>query len=55
MVRAVQFHRRQANDPLDTRVNHQRFDAAGRLAASRDPYLFALAETEQHVPEFQRM
>ena len=51
VVRAVQFHRRQANDPLDTRVNHQRFDAAGRLVASRDPCLFALAETEQQVPE----
>ena len=51
VVRAVQFHRRQANDPLDTRVNHQRFDAAGRMVASRDPYLFALAGTEEQVPE----
>ncbi|WP_339499264.1 hypothetical protein [Pseudomonas silesiensis] len=51
VVRAVQFHRRQANDPLATRVNHQRFDAAGRMVASRDPYLFALAGTEQQVPE----
>jgi insecticidal toxin complex protein TccC len=51
VIRSVQFHRRQANDPLDMRVNHQRFDAAGRLVASRDPYLFALAGTEQQVPE----
>ncbi|WP_338918996.1 RHS repeat-associated core domain-containing protein [Pseudomonas silesiensis] len=32
-------------------MNHQRFDAAGRMVASRDPYLFALAGTEQQVPE----
>ena len=51
LVRAVQFHRRQANDLLDTRVNHQRFDAAGRMVASCDPYLFALAGTEEQVPE----
>ncbi|MGE8102027.1 RHS repeat protein, partial [Pseudomonas fluorescens] len=49
-VRTVQFHRRQAGDPLETRVTHQRFDAAGRPVASRDPYLFALAQTDASVP-----
>jgi insecticidal toxin complex protein TccC len=46
----VQFHRRQATDPVDARVTHQRFDANGRPVASRDPYLFALAQTDGSVP-----
>ncbi|MDP9656195.1 UNVERIFIED_ORG: insecticidal toxin complex protein TccC [Pseudomonas putida] len=49
-VRAVQYHRRQAFDPVETRVTHQRFDAAGRPVASRDPYLFALAQNDASVP-----
>lgn len=49
-VRTVQFHRRQAGDPLETRVTHQRFDAAGRPVASRDPYLFALSQSDESVP-----
>jgi insecticidal toxin complex protein TccC len=49
-VRAVQYHRRQAADPVERRVTHQRFDAAGRPVASRDPYLFALAQEDEAVP-----
>jgi insecticidal toxin complex protein TccC len=49
-VRTVQFHRRQALDPIDVRVTHQCFDAAGRSVASRDPYLFALAQNDASVP-----
>ncbi|MFL1527305.1 RHS repeat-associated core domain-containing protein [Pseudomonas sp. O230] len=49
-VRTVQFHRREAGDPFDTRVTEQRFDAAGRLLASRDPYLFNLAHTDASAP-----
>jgi len=50
LVRTVQFHRREAADPVDTRVTHQRFDAAGRLVGSRDPYLFDLARVDETVP-----
>ena len=49
-IRAIQYHRRLAADPLETRVTHQRFDAAGRPVASRDPYLFALAQNDASVP-----
>ncbi|CAI8839096.1 RHS repeat domain-containing protein [Pseudomonas sp. IT-P291] len=49
-VRTVQFHRRLAADPLEARVTHQRLDAAGRPVASRDPYLFALAQNDASVP-----
>lgn len=49
-VRAIQYHRRLAADPLEARVTHQRFDAAGRPLASRDPYLFALAQNDASVP-----
>lgn len=49
-IRAVQFHRRQAADPVEARVTHQRFDASGRPVASRDPYLFALAQNDASVP-----
>ncbi|MGA3798672.1 RHS repeat domain-containing protein [Pseudomonas fluorescens] len=49
-VRTVQFHRRQAADPLEARVTHQRFDAAGRPVANRDPYLFAMAQNDALVP-----
>ncbi|MFL8999281.1 RHS repeat-associated core domain-containing protein [Pseudomonas azerbaijanorientalis] len=49
-VRAIQYHRRQATDPAEARVTHQRFDAAGRPVASRDPYLFALAQNDASVP-----
>ncbi|WP_057397642.1 hypothetical protein [Pseudomonas fluorescens] len=31
-------------------MTHQRFDAAGRAVASRDPYLFALAQNDASVP-----
>lgn len=50
MVRTVQFHRREADDPTDTRVTEQRYDAVGRLLASRDPYLFDLARTDEATP-----
>jgi len=50
MVRTVQFHRRKADDPMDTRVTEQRFDAVGRPVASRDPYLFDLARTDEATP-----
>jgi insecticidal toxin complex protein TccC len=49
-IRAVQYHRRQAVDPLEARVTHQRFDAAGRPVTSQDPYLFALAQDDASVP-----
>jgi RHS repeat-associated protein len=49
-VRAIQYHRRQAVDPVDVRITHQRFDPAGRPVASRDPYLFALAQNDASVP-----
>ena len=49
-VRVIQYHRRQAVDPVETRVTYQCFDAAGRPVASRDPYLFALAQTDASVP-----
>ncbi|WP_347900508.1 RHS repeat-associated core domain-containing protein [Pseudomonas purpurea] len=49
-VRAVQFHRRQANEPLESRVTHQRYDSAGRPVASRDPRLFAMAQADESVP-----
>ncbi|MBV6822971.1 RHS repeat protein [Pseudomonas sp. PD9R] len=50
VVRTMQFHRRQSADSADVRVTHQRFDAAGRPVASRDPYLFDLARTDASVP-----
>ena len=50
LVRSVQFHRREADDPIDTRVTHQHFDAVGRLLASRDPYLFELARVDEATP-----
>ncbi|MEX3776947.1 RHS repeat-associated core domain-containing protein [Pseudomonas sp. MYb118] len=49
-VRAVGYHRREANDPIDTRITQQRYDAVGRLIASRDPYLFDLAQTDEGAP-----
>ncbi|MGF6090849.1 RHS repeat-associated core domain-containing protein [Pseudomonas sp. 18173] len=49
-IRAIQYHRRLAADPVEARVTHQRFDAAGRAVASRDPYLFALAQNDASVP-----
>ncbi|MGE8338144.1 RHS repeat domain-containing protein [Pseudomonas laurylsulfatiphila] len=49
-IRAVQYHRRQAVDPLEARVTHQRFDTAGRPVTSQDPYLFALAQDDASVP-----
>ncbi|WP_414872608.1 RHS repeat-associated core domain-containing protein [Pseudomonas sp. IT-196MI5] len=49
-IRAIQYHRRLAGDPLEARVTHQRFNAAGRPVASRDPYLFALAQNDASVP-----
>ncbi|WP_322617349.1 RHS repeat-associated core domain-containing protein [Pseudomonas sp. BIC9C] len=49
-VRTIQYHRRLAADPVEARVTHQRFDTAGRAVASRDPYLFALAQNDASVP-----
>ncbi|WP_414911348.1 RHS repeat domain-containing protein [Pseudomonas sp. IT-P44] len=50
LLRTVQFHRREAVDPVDTRVTQQGFDAVGRLTAGRDPYLFDLAHTDASAP-----
>ncbi|WGK93258.1 RHS repeat domain-containing protein [Pseudomonas migulae] len=50
LLKTVQFHRREAVDPVDTRVTQQCFDAVGRLTASRDPYLFDLAHTDASTP-----
>ncbi len=50
VVRTVQFHRRDASDPMESRVTAQRFDPLGRLVASRDPYLFDLAKTDPLTP-----
>ncbi|MHC8367023.1 RHS repeat-associated core domain-containing protein [Pseudomonas sp. ZT5P21] len=50
LIRAVQFHRREAVDPIDTRVTEQRYDAVGRLLASRDPRLFDLARIDASTP-----
>lgn len=50
LLRTVQFHRREAVDPVDTRVTQQGFDAVGRLTGSRDPYLFDLAHTDASAP-----
>ncbi|WP_447890673.1 RHS repeat domain-containing protein [Pseudomonas hormoni] len=50
VVRDVLFYRREVDDPIDTRVTEQRFDAVGRLVASRDPYLFDLAKTDEATP-----
>jgi insecticidal toxin complex protein TccC len=50
LLRTVQFHRREAGHPVDSRVTQQCFDAAGRLTASRDPYLFDLSHTDALTP-----
>ncbi|MDQ3200788.1 MAG: hypothetical protein M3Q94_01235 [Pseudomonadota bacterium] len=50
IVRTVAFHRREASVPIDTRVTQHRFDAVGRLLASRDPYLFDLASVDELAP-----
>ncbi|MEJ5059931.1 MULTISPECIES: RHS repeat-associated core domain-containing protein [unclassified Pseudomonas] len=47
----MQFHRRLALDPIEPRVTRQRFDAAARPVASRDPYLFALALSDASAPD----
>jgi insecticidal toxin complex protein TccC len=49
-VRVVQYHRRVAVDPVEARVTHQQFDSTGRPMASLDPYLFALAQTDESAP-----
>ncbi len=50
VIRAVQLYRRDASDPIETRVAVQRFDTVGRLLGSRDPYLFELAKTDPLTP-----
>jgi RHS repeat-associated protein len=49
-VRTVQFNRRQVADPAEAQVTQQRFDAPGRPEASRDPYLFTLAQDDDSAP-----
>ncbi|RAI65330.1 hypothetical protein DOZ80_24345 [Pseudomonas fluorescens] len=49
-IRTIQYHRQLVADPLEARVTHQQFDTAGRPVASRDPYLFALAQNDALVP-----
>ncbi|MFL1527315.1 RHS repeat-associated core domain-containing protein [Pseudomonas sp. O230] len=49
-VRAVAYHRRAVNEPLDTWVTHQLHDAVGRLTQQRDPRLFALMQSGVSVP-----
>lgn len=48
-VRTVSYHRRRSEAPVQTRVNRQVHDAAGRLCASWDPRLWALQELEGNV------
>lgn len=48
-VRTVSYHRRQSDAPVQTRVNRQLHDAAGRMCASWDPRLRALHELEGDV------
>jgi insecticidal toxin complex protein TccC len=49
-VRIVQFHRADETQIAEGRINHHRFDPLGRLIASSDPRLFALAQADPEVP-----
>lgn len=49
-LRTVRFYRRQASDALESYVSAQGFDAAGRLASRRDPYLYGLAAIDPDAP-----
>jgi insecticidal toxin complex protein TccC len=48
-VRAVAYHRRAAGEPLESRITHQQYDGAGRLARQRDPRLFALLDAPSNL------
>lgn len=43
-VRTVRYHRRVENQPLETRVDRQAYDALGRLVVQWDPRLWAMGE-----------
>lgn len=49
-MRIVQFHRADETQIAEGRINHHRFDPLGRLIASSDPRLFALAQADPEVP-----
>ncbi|VVP49870.1 hypothetical protein PS862_05334 [Pseudomonas fluorescens] len=44
------YYRRAIGDPVEARVTHQLYDAAGRLTQQRDPRLFALLQSGTSVP-----
>ncbi|MFL8991906.1 RHS repeat-associated core domain-containing protein [Pseudomonas sp. QLc11A] len=48
-VRTVAYHRRVAGDPPESRITHQLYDGAGRLARQRDPRLFALLDAPSNL------
>ena len=48
-VRAVVYHRRSASESPQSRVTHQMYDGAGRLARQRDPRLFALLNAPSNL------
>ncbi|MGF7111736.1 insecticidal toxin complex protein TccC [Pseudomonas laurylsulfatiphila] len=48
-VRVVAYHRRGASEPPESRVTHQLYDGAGRLARQRDPRLFALLDAPSNL------
>jgi len=48
-VREVAYHRRVASESPESRVTHQLYDGAGRLARQRDPRLFALLDAPSNL------
>ncbi|AFY20002.1 RHS repeat-associated core domain-containing protein [Pseudomonas sp. UW4] len=48
-VRTVAYHRRATSAPPESRVTHQLYDGAGRLARQRDPRLFALLDAPSNL------
>lgn len=48
-VREVAYHRRVASESPESRVTHQLYDEAGRLARQRDPRLFALLDAPSNL------
>jgi insecticidal toxin complex protein TccC len=45
----VAYHRRATSAPPESRVTHQLYDGAGRLARQRDPRLFALLDAPSNL------
>ena len=48
-VRALAYHRRAASESPESRITHQLYDEAGRLARQRDPRLFALLDAPSNL------